>query len=200
MASPETLESDARVNQPTAFLEHEVKSAADLHALRERWKALPRIPKLVQGDEAPVISNTATQCVRLALSSDESAGAVQVCHATLLPGVGAADHHQPEEDELWFVVEGEFVWTVGNLKRTVRKGGFAYIPRNTTHAFENVSDKPAVMFAINMPGGHERAFMAAAKLRAEGQPAEKVRAALKNHDFYFHQAGTGQPEGDPAKK
>ncbi|HKR88467.1 MAG TPA: cupin domain-containing protein [Phenylobacterium sp.] len=189
MASPETLESDARVNQPTPFLEHEISSPADLQALRDLWKSLPRIPKLVQGDEAPVISNTATQCVRLALASEESAGAVQVCHTTLLPGIGAPMHHQPQEDELWFVVEGEFVWTVGNLKQTVRTGGFAYIPRNTTHAFENVTDRPAVMFAINMPGGHERGFMAAAKMRAGGRPNEQVRAALADYDFHFHQVG-----------
>lgn len=189
MTSPETLESDARVNQAVPFLEHEIRSAADLQALRELWKGLPRIPKLVQGDEAPIIANSATQCVRLALSSEESAGAVQVCHATLLPGVGAPMHHQPQEDELWFVVEGEFVWTVGAIKQTVRKGGFAYIPRNTTHAFENVTDKPAVMFAINMPGGHERGFMAAAKMRAAGQPTEQVRAALADYDFRFHQLG-----------
>ncbi len=194
MASPETLESDARVNAPTPFLEHEIKSSADLQDLRNRWTSLPRIPKLVQGQDCPVISNSPTQCVRLALSSEESAGAVQVCYTTLLPGVGAPVHHQPEEDELWFALEGEFVWTVGNEKQTVGKGGFAYVPRNTTHAFENATDKPAVMFAINIPGGHERGFMAAAKMRAEGDPTEQVRAALKDYDFHFHQLGDAPAE------
>lgn len=187
MASPETLESDARVNQPAPQLEHEIRSAADLQALRERWSTLPRIPKLVQGEDCPVISKTQNQCVHLALASEESAGAVQVCYTVLLPGVGAPMHHQPQEDELWFALEGEFIWTVGNETSTVGKGGFAYIPRNTTHAFLNPGDRPAVMFAINIPGGHERGFMAAAKMRAAGQPSEEVRAALKDYDFHFHQ-------------
>lgn len=195
MASTETLETDARVNQPTPLLEHEVRSSADLQALRERWKDLPRIPKLVQAEECPVISQSHNQCVRLALASEESAGAVQVCYTVLLPGVGAPVHHQPQEDELWFALEGEFVWTVGEETRTVGRGGFAYIPRNTTHAFRNPNGGPAVMFAINIPGGHERGFMAAAKMRAAGQPTEEVRAALKDYDFHFHQLDDAPAKG-----
>ena len=194
MASPDTLESDARVNQTVSPLEHEITSPADLHELRERWASLPRIPKLLHAQDAPIISNTANQCVRLALSSDESAGAVQVCYVVLKPGLGAPMHHQPEEDELWFAVDGELVWTVGNETRTVRKGGFAYVPRNTTHAFENAGSEPAVMFALNIPGGHERGFMAAAAMRAAGLPTEEVRAALKNYDFFFHQLGDAPAE------
>ncbi|HKP77696.1 MAG TPA: hypothetical protein VJU34_01055, partial [Phenylobacterium sp.] len=67
MASPETLESDARVNQPVSPLEHEITSPADLHELRERWTSLPRIPKLLHAQDAPIISNSINQCVRLAL-------------------------------------------------------------------------------------------------------------------------------------
>ena len=194
MASPETLESDARVNQPTSFVDHKIESPEDFRRLRKIWKQLPRIPKLVQANECPVIGTTPNQTVHLALSSEESAGAVQVCYAVLQPGVGAPVHHQPEEDELWFAIEGEFVWTVGNEKRTVRKGGFAYVPRNTTHAFENAADEPAIMFAINIPGGHERGFMIASKMRAEGQSTEQVHAALKNYDFRFHYLDDASPK------
>jgi mannose-6-phosphate isomerase-like protein (cupin superfamily) len=194
VSRPETMESDARVNQPTPQIDYEIRSADDFRKLRDLWETLPRIPKLIQADEAPVISRSANQTVRLALSSEESAGAVQVCHVVLQPGLGAPIHHQPQEDELWFAVEGEVVWTVGNLTRTVRKGGFAYVPRNTTHAFENAGSEPAVMFALNIPGGHERGFMAGAAMRAAGCPTDDVRAALKDYDFIFHQLG-----GDPAK-
>jgi hypothetical protein len=40
------------------------------------------------------------------------------------PGVGAPNHHQPDEDEFWYVLEGQLEIQVGDVERTVGPWGF----------------------------------------------------------------------------
>ncbi len=112
------------------------------------------------------------QNIRLLLSGEESAGRFMVSLITLMPGVGPPRHHQPREDEMFLVVDGEVEITIGNETRRVGKGDFAYAPANTTHAFRAAGDQPAVLFTVNSPGGHERGFEFFSQAVAAGRPIE----------------------------
>jgi quercetin dioxygenase-like cupin family protein len=127
------------------------------------------------------------QHIRMMLSGDESAGGIQVCYDLLEPGVVVPPHYQPYEDELFFVVDGEIEVTVGDETKVLRKGGFGYAPRNTTHAFRNATDKPASMFTLNTPAGHERGFQAAERILKRGGSLTEIMAELGKHDFIFHE-------------
>lgn len=181
---PEAVrENDALVNAPVKPLELEVRSSDDFQRLRREWTERPRIPKLVEAADGEVLLDGA-QMIRCLLSGDESAGSAQVSYITLEPGPGAIDHHQPREDELWFAVEGDWEWTVGEKTMRVGKGAFAYIPRNTTHRFANVGTTTAAMFTLNTPAGHERGFRKVGQ--HESAPIPEKLAILAAHDFVFH--------------
>jgi quercetin dioxygenase-like cupin family protein len=179
-------ENDSRVNQPVPDIAFDVKSNADFQELRRRWAQLERIPKLVDATTCPVISAGPTSSTQLVLKGEESAGSLMVCLVTLKPGPGAGRHYQPLEDELWFAVQGTWEWTIGDQVMRVGPGGFAYAPRNTTHAFSNVGDGPAVMFTLNTPAGHERGFQALYKLRKEEAPQAAIQDTFARYDFIFH--------------
>jgi mannose-6-phosphate isomerase-like protein (cupin superfamily) len=182
------LETDDMVNRPVTDVEFPVHSSEDYQALRRHWAAMPRIPKLVEPGECPVILRNSGQEIRSLLRGEESAGSLMAALVTLAAGdAGAANHHQPLEDELWFSLQGEWEWTIGSVTRRVGPGAFAYAPRNTCHAFRNIGDTPAMMFTINTPAGHERGFQAAGKLLAEKAPMAEVQKAFEDHDFIFHQ-------------
>jgi len=185
MINQQVKDSDARVNQKVDRPEEKVSSVSDYYALRKRWSKLTPTPKLMQSADAPVLMD-GEQNIKLLLSGEESAGRFMVSLITLAPGFGPPPHHQPQEDELFLVVDGEVEITIGNETKTVGQGDFAYAPPNTTHAFRAIGDKPAVLFSINSPGGHERGFEFFSKAVDSGQPIEQAMAGLANYDFAIH--------------
>jgi quercetin dioxygenase-like cupin family protein len=182
--SEKVIASDALVNQNVEPISFEVHSTDDFHNLREAWSKRTKIPKVINLDEGKSIE-AGLQHIRMMLSGDESAGGIQVCYDLLEPGVVVPPHYQPYEDELFFVVDGEIEVTVGTETKTLCKGGFGYAPRNTTHAFRNVTDKPASMFTLNTPAGHERGFQAAERILKRGGGPAEIMTELGKHDFIF---------------
>jgi uncharacterized RmlC-like cupin family protein len=67
-------------------------------------------------------------------------------------------HRHLREDELWYVIEGDFRFKVGDAMLRASTGGLAFGPRGIPHAFQNVGDKPARLLVIATPSGLERFF------------------------------------------
>jgi mannose-6-phosphate isomerase-like protein (cupin superfamily) len=61
-------------------------------------------------------------------------------------------HAHSREEEVWYVLEGEIEFTIGDDTVTVGPGAFAYIPRNTPHTFRVLS-ATARWFGIGTPAG-----------------------------------------------
>lgn len=182
MIDQQVKENDARVNQAVDRPEEQVSSVADYHALRKKWSQQTPTPKLMHSAQAPVLMD-GDQNIKLLLSGEDSAGRFMVSLITLMPGFGPPPHHQPNEDELFLVVDGEVEITIGEVTQVVGKGDIGYAPAKTTHAFSAVGDKPAILFSINSPGGHERGFEFLSKAVANGEPVEEAMAGLVNYDF-----------------
>lgn len=66
-------------------------------------------------------------------------------------------HAHSREVEIWYVLEGEITFTIGDDKKTVGAGAFAYIPRNVPHTFQ-IRSKTARWFGIGMPAGLDNWF------------------------------------------
>ncbi|MFN8533190.1 MAG: quercetin 2,3-dioxygenase [Dehalococcoidia bacterium] len=64
-------------------------------------------------------------------------------------------HHN--DDEIWYVAEGEITFTAGDTTRTVGPGGFAFIPRGVAHTFQ-VRSGTARWFGVGLPGGLDTWF------------------------------------------
>jgi len=76
-------------------------------------------------------------------------------------------HSHSREDEIWYVLEGEIIFTVGDKRFTGGPGTFAYIPRNTPHTFQ-VKSGIARWFGFGTPAGFDRWFF------ETGVPAEAL--------------------------
>lgn len=66
-------------------------------------------------------------------------------------------HSHTHESEIWYVLEGEITFTIGDEKTTVGPGSFAYIPRFTPHTFQ-IRSGTARWFGIGLPGGLDEWF------------------------------------------
>jgi mannose-6-phosphate isomerase-like protein (cupin superfamily) len=76
-------------------------------------------------------------------------------------------HSHSREDEIWYVLEGEIVFTIGEQEFTAGPGAYAYIPRETRHTFR-VASETARWFGFGTPAGLDRWFF------ETGEPAQAL--------------------------
>jgi quercetin dioxygenase-like cupin family protein len=102
-------------------------------------------------------------------------------------GTATPLHVQPQDDESFYVVEGELTFYLGDeLPIPASAGAFVHVPRGTPHAFQ--VDSKTARFLTLTTRQHEHFFRAAAEpaqgrvLPLEGPPdMEKVGAAAKQY-------------------
>jgi quercetin dioxygenase-like cupin family protein len=164
-----------------------INSSEDFARLRGLWSQMPMIPKIARVEESPTVRFPGST-IRVLLNGEESGGSVSVFYQEVEPGFGAPPHHQPNEEEHFFILEGEMEMTIGNQTIHATPGTFAFAPRNATHAFKNNGEKVCRFITWNSPGGHERMFEAGQRMAQEqiGDP-EVRRKILAAHDTIFHE-------------
>lgn len=95
------------------------------------------------------------------------------------PNSGPPLHRHSREDELFYVLEGEFVFQLDGVRHTVGPGGTVYSPRGVVHAYQNFTTSNARLLIATMPGAFGVMFeeMSAAT-PAGGMPSMEVLEAL----------------------
>ncbi|WP_152366062.1 cupin domain-containing protein [Microlunatus speluncae] len=130
-----------------------------------------------------------TEGERLALGTDElivlatteqTGGALFSALIRMPPGGGPPVLHRHAPGEIYHVLEGEFVFYVGDKDRPdgpvrrhpVRAGEVMPLAGDTPHTIRNESDADAVAFMVHAPGAAMEGFSrAAAALAAAGEPS-----------------------------
>lgn len=179
----EPLENDERVNEPSVRLETVVESFADFEALRDAWRRRRPIPKLAASEPENYHTTTGGRG-KLLVSGDETAGHA-MCRLTSFPPAHAApQHHQPTEEEFFYVLEGSVELTCGTSTGVLPPGAFGFAPRNGTHGFKNASSEEwARMLSLNSPAGHERGFEMIERERG----SDRVGELLVAHGWRMHE-------------
>lgn len=101
-------------------------------------------------------------------------GEFSLLEATLVPGTEPPPHVHSREDELFYVLEGEFDVYVGEEAFNVSKGECVLLPRFRPHALVIRSPRLRVLI-LYTPGGLEEAF---SKMSAPAQNLEPPTEAL----------------------
>src|SRR6478752_3174231 len=79
--------------------------------------------------------------------------AFDVIRGTVAPGGGPPPHIHRREDEITFVVDGEFEYVVGEQIIRASAGTCLFLPRNVVHHFRNIGTTTGTLFGIATPGG-----------------------------------------------
>ena len=85
-------------------------------------------------------------------------GAFSLFEATLVPGTEPPPHVHSREDELFYVLEGEFDVYVGEQAYKAKTGECVFLPQLKPHAFLIRSHRLRVLI-LYTPGGLEEAFL-----------------------------------------
>jgi mannose-6-phosphate isomerase-like protein (cupin superfamily) len=101
-------------------------------------------------------------------------GTFSLLEATLAPGNEPPPHVHSLEDELFYVLEGEFDMYVGEEAFNVNTGDCIFLPKFKPHAFVIRSLRLRVLI-LYTPGGVEEAFR---KMSSPAQSLQPPTAAL----------------------
>ena len=78
----------------------------------------------------------------LKLTADQTGGKFAMAESGIPPGGGPPPHIHHREDELFYILEGEYAFTLGDQRLRGGPGTVAFLPRGIVHQFKNMTDKP----------------------------------------------------------
>jgi len=74
----------------------------------------------------------------------------------IAPGRVLEEHVHPDEDDAFFIVEGEMTFVFGGEEASAPAGTFVLVPPGVSHGFRNDGEQPVRMFNIHAPAGFDR--------------------------------------------
>jgi quercetin dioxygenase-like cupin family protein len=89
----------------------------------------------------------------------ETNGSLAFVEAIVPPGSGPIAHAHTDEDEAFYILDGELEFLDGDRTFVAGAGAFVFIPRRRRHRFKNISDTPAKALFLFTPGGPEDVFV-----------------------------------------
>lgn len=94
---------------------------------------------------------------------------------------GPALHIHASQDEIFFIVQGEYLFQVGDDKYNLKAGDTIFLPRTVPHAFAQLTDSGKMFFLFQPSGKMEDFFRQLGNLTAMPTPEEAAKI--------FHQHG-----------
>jgi quercetin dioxygenase-like cupin family protein len=95
------------------------------------------------------------------------------------PMAGPPLHLHPNQDEVFQIIEGEYLFQVGNEKIKASTGDVVFGPRNIPHTFYQLSKKGHMIFSYNPAGKMENIMTAMSKLMPNN-PEEFAKVCAAN--------------------
>jgi mannose-6-phosphate isomerase-like protein (cupin superfamily) len=92
------------------------------------------------------------------VSTEDSHGGLLVVEMTHHAKGGPGRHFHYEQDEWFYVVEGEYVFEVGHELVRLKPGDSVFGPRKVPHVWAFVGDQPGRILFIFTPAGQMEAF------------------------------------------
>lgn len=100
----------------------------------------------------------------------------------LTPNGGPPLHIHPHQDEWFFVLEGEYLFRVGEEQHNMKTGDTIFLPRNVPHAFVQLTKKARTIVSYQ-PAGKMEDFFKETDSWATPPSQEEVIKVFADHDM-----------------
>jgi len=119
----------------------------------------------------------------LKLGGEDTDGALAVFEQTgFTPNGGPPLHIHPNQDEWFFIIEGEYLFQVGEDKHTMKVGDLIFLPRNVPHAFVQITEKAKTIVSY-LPAGKMEDFFKVTNSWQSPPSKEEVKKVFEDHDM-----------------
>ncbi len=119
----------------------------------------------------------------LKISSKDTDGDLAVFEQKgFTPKGGPPLHIHPYQDEFFYIIEGEYLFQVGDVKYPMKSGDTIFLPRNVQHAFVQLTEKAKVLVSY-MPAGKMEDFFKTTDLWTSPPTVEEIAKAFEDHDM-----------------
>ena len=146
-------------------------------------------PALAQ--EAEKLNVLGTEMV-IKADGESTGGAMAVVEATVPAKHGPPLHVHSREDELFYVIDGQFRIWHGDEQMEVSSGEVAFLPRNMRHSYQNIGDEAGRLLVTITPAGFEGFFRAVSERKLSApEDMEELQALAKEYGLEF----LGPPPG-----
>ena len=115
--------------------------------------------------------------MRLIATAAGTEGRFAVIEQITPAGWGPPRHIHSREDEIVYILEGTYEFSIGDERRTVSVGACAVLPRNVPHGFRNVGSAPGRLLCVIAPAGIEEYFLAVGNCSPPPSPAQLLELA-----------------------
>ena len=86
------------------------------------------------------------------------------------------------QDEIFYILEGDYIFQVGDEKFTAKSGDTVFAPRQTPHAFAQISEKGKMFYLFQPSGKMEDFFRKAGEMKGAPSP-EQGANLFEDHDM-----------------
>jgi quercetin dioxygenase-like cupin family protein len=91
-------------------------------------------------------------------------------------------HVHPNQDEIFFIVQGEYLFQVGDVKHNLKPGDTIFLPRAVPHAFAQLTDYGKMFFLFQPSGKMEDFFRTIGNLTSPPTPEQGAKI-FTDHDM-----------------
>jgi quercetin dioxygenase-like cupin family protein len=121
--------------------------------------------------------------VIIKVSSRDTGGAFAVFEGQTRPLGGPPLHRHRDQDEYWYILEGEYRFEVDGQEIEARAGDTVFAPRGSRHTFQNIGTTVGRTLTTVVPGGVDLFFeeLATAAPRGTVPDPAKILPVFEKH-------------------
>lgn len=139
----------------------------------------------------PPLGGTALDCmgdrVTLKLEGAHTNDRLALMEMTIAVGHGVIPHRHDTFDEVYYLLTGELMITLGETTQSISAGTLVQVPQGLVHSYRNAGSIPVSMLAWAYPAGIEQFFRTIAQTAgAQSSPElapEQVGAIAARYDI-----------------
>ena len=106
------------------------------------------------------------------VSASDTGGQLVIFEGTISPGNGPRLHKHHDQDEWWYVLDGEFIFQIGEERFRAQPGTSVFGPRGVPHSYLSMGNTAGRMIIGFQPAGRmEEFFVEFARLSTLGPDA-----------------------------
>jgi quercetin 2,3-dioxygenase len=116
------------------------------------------------------------------VSAKDTGGQLCVFEYEGFAKMGPELHMHLKQDETFYILDGEYLFQVGEEKYRLKSGDTIFLPRNIAHTWMQLTDKGKLMYMLQPAGKMEEFFKTMNALKAIPTP-EEVAKISADHDI-----------------